>query len=51
VILLLAVPLATVLIYSVLTGGRGNVSLPFTLENYAELWSEVGLRLHHVASR
>ncbi len=40
VILLLAVPLATVLIYSVLTGGRGNVSLPFTLENYAELGSK-----------
>lgn len=40
VILLLAVPLATVLIYSVLTGGRGNVSLPFTFENYAELWSK-----------
>ncbi|HLQ17977.1 MAG TPA: ABC transporter permease [Tabrizicola sp.] len=40
VILLLAVPLATVLIYSVLTGGRGNVSLPITFENYAELWSK-----------
>jgi spermidine/putrescine transport system permease protein len=40
VILLLAVPLATVLIYSVMTGGRGNVSLPVTLENYAELWSK-----------
>jgi spermidine/putrescine transport system permease protein len=40
VILLLAVPLATVLIYSVLTGGRGNVSLPVTLENYAELGSK-----------
>ncbi len=40
VILLLAVPLATVLIYSVLTGGRGNVSLPLTGENYAELWSK-----------
>jgi spermidine/putrescine transport system permease protein len=39
VILLLAVPLATVLLYSVLTGGRGVVSLPFTFENYAELWS------------
>jgi spermidine/putrescine transport system permease protein len=39
VILLLAVPLATVLIYSVLTGGRGNVSLPLTLENYGELLS------------
>lgn len=40
VILLLAVPLATVLFYSVLTGGRGNVSLPLTGENYAELWSK-----------
>lgn len=40
VILLLAVPLATVLIYSVLTGGRGNVSLPVTFENYSELWSK-----------
>ncbi len=40
VILLLAVPLATVLVYSVLTGGRGNVSLPVTGENYAELWSK-----------
>jgi spermidine/putrescine transport system permease protein len=40
VILLLAVPLATVLIYSVLTGGRGTVSLPLTFENYAELWSK-----------
>lgn len=40
VILLLAVPLATVLIYSVLTGGRGNVSLPITGENYAQLWSK-----------
>jgi spermidine/putrescine transport system permease protein len=35
VVLLLAVPLATVLLYSVLTGGRGTISLPFTLENYA----------------
>ncbi|MDZ4086506.1 MAG: ABC transporter permease [Tabrizicola sp.] len=40
VILLLAVPLATVLVYSVMTGGRGNVSLPLTGENYAELWSK-----------
>jgi spermidine/putrescine transport system permease protein len=40
VILLLAVPLATVLVYSILTGGRGNVSLPVTGENYAELWSK-----------
>jgi spermidine/putrescine transport system permease protein len=40
VILLLAVPLATVLLYSVLTGGRGTISLPLTGENYAELWSK-----------
>ncbi|WP_425444836.1 ABC transporter permease [Tabrizicola aquatica] len=40
VILLLAVPLATVLLYSVLTGGRGTVGLPLTGENYAELWSK-----------
>ena len=40
VILLLAAPLATVVIYSVLTGGRGNVSLPLTFENYSELWSK-----------
>jgi spermidine/putrescine transport system permease protein len=37
VVLLLAIPLATVLLYSVLTGGRGTISLPFTLENYAEV--------------
>lgn len=37
VILLLAVPLATVLVFSVMTGGRGNVSFPFTLDNYAQL--------------
>ncbi|MBA4325014.1 MAG: ABC transporter permease [Rhodobacter sp.] len=40
VILLLAVPLATVLVYSVMTGGRGIVSFPLTFENYAELWSK-----------
>lgn len=40
VILLLAVPLATVLIYSVMTGGRGVVALPLTVENYAELASK-----------
>ena len=40
VILLLAVPLATVLIYSVMTGGRGNVSLPLTINNYTELASK-----------
>ena len=37
VILLLAVPLATVLVYSVMTGGRANVSLPLTFDNYAQL--------------
>ena len=40
VILLLAVPLATVLIYSVMTGGRANVSLPLTVDNYAQLWAK-----------
>jgi spermidine/putrescine transport system permease protein len=35
--LLLAAPLATVLIYSVLTGGNGAVGLPATLDNYAEI--------------
>jgi spermidine/putrescine transport system permease protein len=40
VLLLLAVPLATVLAYSVLTGGRGTVSLPLTLENYGELFAK-----------
>jgi spermidine/putrescine transport system permease protein len=40
VILLLAVPLATVIVYSVMTGGRGNVSLPLTVENYTELASK-----------
>ena len=33
-LLLLAAPLATVLIYSIMTGGRGTVSLPLTAENY-----------------
>ena len=37
VVLLLAVPLATVILYSVMTGGRGTISLPFTFENYAQL--------------
>ena len=36
-ILLLAAPLATVLIYSVLTGDRGSVGLPVTAGNYAEI--------------
>ena len=40
VILLLAMPLATVLVYSVMTGGRGIVAFPLTLENYAQLWSK-----------
>ncbi len=35
--LLLAAPLATVLIYSVLTGDKGTVSLPVTGENYATI--------------
>jgi spermidine/putrescine transport system permease protein len=36
-VLLLAAPLATVLIYSVMTGEKGAVSLPLTLENYYDL--------------
>ena len=36
-ILLLAAPLATVLIYSVLTGDKGAVSLPVTADNYATI--------------
>jgi spermidine/putrescine transport system permease protein len=36
-LLLLAAPLATVLIYSVLTGGRGTVGMPLTVENYVEI--------------
>jgi spermidine/putrescine transport system permease protein len=39
VILLLAVPLATVLAYSVLTGARGTPTLPVTLENYGEFFT------------
>ena len=39
VILLLAVPLGTVLVFSVMTGGRANISLPFTIENYQEIFS------------
>jgi len=35
--LLLAAPLATVLIYSVLTGDNGAVGLPVTPDNYAEI--------------
>ncbi len=38
-ILLLAAPLATVLIYSVLTGSNGTVSLPFTGGNYWKVWT------------
>ncbi len=36
-ILMLAAPLATVLLYSVLTGEKGSVSLPLTLDNYHDL--------------
>ncbi|VDC33397.1 ABC transporter permease [Pseudogemmobacter humi] len=37
-LLLLAAPLATVLVYSVLTGSRGAVSLPFSAENYYNIF-------------
>jgi spermidine/putrescine transport system permease protein len=38
-ILLLAAPLATVLIYSVLTDGQNRIIWDFTLSNYVEVWS------------
>ena len=38
-VLLLAAPLATVLLYSVLTGGRGQITWDFTLANYVEVWT------------
>jgi spermidine/putrescine transport system permease protein len=37
-ILLLAAPMATVLIFSLLTSTNGSVSTPFTLANYTEVW-------------
>ena len=37
-ILLLATPMATILIYSVMTSAGGGVTLPFTLSNYQEVW-------------
>mgnify|MGYP001305517212 CR=1 FL=1 len=37
--LLLAAPLATVLLYSVLTGGRGQITWDFTWANYIEVWT------------
>ena len=39
-ILMLAAPLATVLVYSVMTGEKGAVSLPLTLDNYYELFTK-----------
>ncbi len=38
-VLLLAAPLATVLLYSVLTGGGGQITWNFTLSNYVEVWT------------
>ncbi|MDR5651262.1 ABC transporter permease [Ruixingdingia sedimenti] len=38
-ILLLAAPLATVLVYSVLTDGQGRVVWDFSLKNYVEVWT------------
>ncbi len=38
-VLLLAAPLATVVIYSLLTGGRGQITWDFTFANYAEVWT------------
>jgi spermidine/putrescine transport system permease protein len=37
-LLLLLAPLATVLIFSVLTGDNGTVSTPVTMANYLEVW-------------
>ncbi|WP_435259001.1 ABC transporter permease [Thioclava sp. FR2] len=37
--LLLAAPLATVLLFSVLTGGRGQITWDFTWSNYIEVWT------------
>jgi spermidine/putrescine transport system permease protein len=39
-LLLLAAPLGTVLLFSVLTGGNGQVGLPVTGENYWKVWTE-----------
>ena len=39
-ILMLAAPLFTVLVYSVMTGEKGAVSLPLTLDNYYELFTK-----------
>jgi spermidine/putrescine transport system permease protein len=38
-ILLLAAPLVTVLLFSVLTNGDGKIEWIFTLSNYAEVWT------------
>ncbi len=38
-ILLLAAPLATVLIYSVLTDGQNRIVWDFTFANYVEVWT------------
>jgi spermidine/putrescine transport system permease protein len=38
-VLLLAAPLATVVLFSLLTGGRGQIAWDFTLQNYIEVWT------------
>lgn len=38
-VLLLAAPLATVLLYSVMTDGQGKIIWDFTLANYHEVWT------------
>ncbi len=38
-VLLLAAPLATVLLYSVFTGGKGQVTTDLTLDNYRQVWT------------
>jgi len=38
-VLLLAAPLATVVLFSLLTGGRGQITWDFSLQNYIEVWT------------
>ena len=38
-VLLLAAPLATVVLYSVLTGGGGTITWDFTWANYVDVWT------------
>ncbi|MCF8486157.1 MAG: ABC transporter permease [Rhodobacteraceae bacterium] len=38
-VLLLAAPLATVVMFSLLTGGRGQITWDFSLQNYIDVWT------------